>query len=286
MLTFERCAAYAADQDEDSTTVGWAESYDSADGARQRALSECGSRGGSGCMVRVWGCNGHVVEEGLGLDRASRREIQAGLQAQGFDPGGADGMFGPRTRAAIRSWQSSQGARATGYLDGASVAGLRPSVAGQTTFRPRETAGRRGSVGARLGCAVCRLPGAAAAVAVGHRGAGEPVLAVDREQHEPGRVRGVSGAVPERGVPCAGGGPSGGAAVRRPAMRRRRRVGRPAGSARGSPVLGRPALAARRSGRWLAATRRVVLATFSGTATSVRRWWCCLTAVWRWAATR
>ena len=67
-------------------------------------------------MVRVWGCNGHVVEEGLGLDRASRREIQEGLQAGGYDPGGADGMFGPRTRAAIRSWQSSQGSRATDYL--------------------------------------------------------------------------------------------------------------------------------------------------------------------------
>ena len=141
VLTFERCAAYAADQDADSTALGWAESYGSAEGARGAALSECGSRGGSGCTVRVWGCNGHVVEEGLGLDRASRREIQEGLQAGGFDPGGADGMFGPRTRAAIRSWQSSQGARATGYLDGASVAGLRPSVAGQTTFRQREQPG-------------------------------------------------------------------------------------------------------------------------------------------------
>ena len=141
VLTFERCAAYAADQDEDSTAVGWAESYGSAEGARGAALSECGSRGGSGCTVRVWGCNGPVVEEGLGLDRSARREIQQGLQGQGFDPGGADGMFGPRTRAAIRSWQTSQGARATGYLDGTSVAALRPSVAGQPTFRPREQPG-------------------------------------------------------------------------------------------------------------------------------------------------
>ena len=141
VLTFERCAAYAADQDEDSTAVGWGESYASAEGARGAALSECGSRGGSGCTVRVWGCNGPVVEEGLGLDRSARREIQEGLQAQGFDPGGADGMFGPRTRTAIRSWQSSRGARPTGYLDGASVAGLRPSVAGQPTFRQREQPG-------------------------------------------------------------------------------------------------------------------------------------------------
>ena len=139
VLTFERCAAYAADQDANSTAVGWGESYGSAEGARGAALSECGSRGGSGCTVRVWGCNGPVVEEGLGLDRSARREIQEGLQAGGFDPGGADGMFGPRTRAAIRSWQTSRGSRATGYLDGTSVAALRPSaVAGQPTFRQRE----------------------------------------------------------------------------------------------------------------------------------------------------
>ena len=142
VLTFERCAAYAADQDADSTAVGWAESYSSSSAAQQAALGECSSRGGgSGCIVRVWGCNGPVVEEGLGLDRAARRQVQEGLQAAGFDPGGADGMFGPRTRSAIRSWQTSRGARATGYLDGASVASLRPSVAGQPTFRAREPAG-------------------------------------------------------------------------------------------------------------------------------------------------
>ena len=138
VLTFDRCGAYAADQDADSTAVGWAESYSSADDARQAALAECGSRGGTECIVRVWGCNGHVVEGGLGLDRAARREIQRGLQAQGFYPGGVDGMFGPRTRAAIRGWQASLGARATGYLDGASVAALRSSALGQPTFGERE----------------------------------------------------------------------------------------------------------------------------------------------------
>ena len=102
VLTFGRCAAYAADQDADST-AGWAEAYASASAAQEAALAECRSRGGgSGCIVRAWGCNGPVVEEGLNLDRAARRRIQQGLAAGGFDPGGADGLFGPRTRAAIR----------------------------------------------------------------------------------------------------------------------------------------------------------------------------------------
>ena len=136
VLTFERCAAYAADQESGSTAYGWGESYDSSSGARERALAECGTRG-SGCTVRVWGCNGPVVEEALGLDQVARRAIQEGLQAAGFDPGGADGLFGPRTRSAIRRWQTSRGSRATGYLDASSVSSLRPSVSGQPTLRER-----------------------------------------------------------------------------------------------------------------------------------------------------
>ena len=71
------------------------------------------------------GCNGPVVEEGLGLNRAARRQVQLALRSAGFDPGGADGLFGPRTRAAIRNWQSSRGGRPTGYLDEAAAAALR-----------------------------------------------------------------------------------------------------------------------------------------------------------------
>ena len=149
VLTFARCAAYAADQDAGSTAVGWAESFASSSSAQQAALSACSSRGGTGCIVRVWGCNGPVVEEGLGLDRAARQQIQRGLEAAGFDPGGADGMFGPRTRAAIRGWQRSRGSRATGYLDGASVSALRPSALGQPTFRQREPAGADAAASAR-----------------------------------------------------------------------------------------------------------------------------------------
>ena len=147
VLTFDRCAAYAADQDADSTAVGWAESYDSATGARQAALAECRSRGtGTGCMVRVWGCNGPVVEEGLNLNRATRRQIQLGLRSAGFDPGGADGLFGPRTRAAIRNWQSSRGTPSTGYLDGPQVEALRARGARQSPASAGAVAADAGGV--------------------------------------------------------------------------------------------------------------------------------------------
>ena len=73
-----------------------------------------------------------AVEAALGLDRYARRAVQRGLAAAGFDPAAPDGMFGPATRAAIRDWQVSRGAVATGYLDAAgaqALGALPPSVA-------------------------------------------------------------------------------------------------------------------------------------------------------------
>ncbi len=55
-------------------------------------------------------------ERALGLDRPTRRRIQSGLLAAGFDAGPADGQFGSRTRRAIRAWQSARGDPASSYL--------------------------------------------------------------------------------------------------------------------------------------------------------------------------
>ena len=70
-----------------------------------------------------------AVEAALDLDRAARRLIQQGLRAEGFDPGAADGLFGARTRAAIRRWQESRAASATGFLDGSEADVLRAAGA-------------------------------------------------------------------------------------------------------------------------------------------------------------
>ena len=55
--------------------------------------------------------SGHVF---LGL--AERRRVQMGLQALGFDPGPADGLFGPKTTAAIAAWKEAKGYEPTGLL--------------------------------------------------------------------------------------------------------------------------------------------------------------------------
>ena len=279
VLTFGRCAAYASDQDADSTAVGWAEAYATGSAAQQSALSECRSRGGgSGCIVRAWGCNGPVVEEGLSLDLAARRRIQQGLAAGGFDPGGADGLFGPRTRAAIRRWQSSRGGLATGYLDGASAEALRST-------------GAAGPAGDGV-CAVCAWGGPRGAAVfagalAGRRGVGRLVLAVDHEQHEPCGVRGVSASVPERAVQRAGAGACGGAAPAGGFCARGNRDARGRGGVAGSRrVSGLRRACAGPLAQQPAGTCARVPARSSGTAPSARRWWCRRAALWRWVATR
>ena len=52
------CAAYAADQAYGSGVYGWAAAPSSPQ-AQNRAISECHNRGGSQCIVRVWGCNSY-----------------------------------------------------------------------------------------------------------------------------------------------------------------------------------------------------------------------------------
>jgi len=50
------------------------------------------------------------------MSREQRIQVQQGLAALGFDPGPADGLFGPKTRAAVWDWQNAKGLEATGFL--------------------------------------------------------------------------------------------------------------------------------------------------------------------------
>ena len=57
-------------------------------------------------------------EAALNLDRSARRELQRRLRLAGFDPGAADGILGPRSRAALSAWQEERDYEPSGYLDG------------------------------------------------------------------------------------------------------------------------------------------------------------------------
>ena len=83
-------------------------------------------------------------EKELALDRTVRQQLQSCLKTAGFEPGTPDGLFGPRTRAAVRAWQAAQGREgieAAGYfapgetdalLEACRTAGPEPLCTGQT----------------------------------------------------------------------------------------------------------------------------------------------------------
>ena len=57
VLNFDSgCGAYATDQAAGSTVWAWGTSS-SGNGAQDRALQECASRGGTSCQVLAWSCN-------------------------------------------------------------------------------------------------------------------------------------------------------------------------------------------------------------------------------------
>ncbi|MPZ43045.1 MAG: lytic murein transglycosylase [Betaproteobacteria bacterium] len=63
-----------------------------------------------------------------GLSRTERREVQEHLIGQGFDIGNADGMIGPKTREAIRAYQSANGLPADGRAGGRVLDHLRAAT--------------------------------------------------------------------------------------------------------------------------------------------------------------
>ncbi len=68
---------------------------------------------------------GEIAERNLGLSRNDRVAIQRRLNALGYSTGGTDGVFGGRSRSAIRGWQQQNGLAVTGYLTNNQLALLR-----------------------------------------------------------------------------------------------------------------------------------------------------------------
>jgi hypothetical protein len=64
------------------------------------------------------------TEEALNLKRSQRINVQRRLALAGFNPHGADGVFGSMTRGAIADFQTAWGFPATGYLETALMSEL------------------------------------------------------------------------------------------------------------------------------------------------------------------
>ncbi|MFO1201560.1 MAG: peptidoglycan-binding protein [Tabrizicola sp.] len=61
------------------------------------------------------------IEAALKLTRTQRVEIQKQLAALGYDAGVADGLWGAKTRVAIKTWQKANKKTQSGYVTGAQV---------------------------------------------------------------------------------------------------------------------------------------------------------------------
>ena len=59
------------------------------------------------------------------LSREGRKELQALLQKRGYDIGEPDGLFGPRTRLAIRNFQAASGQIPDGFASSSVLDRLR-----------------------------------------------------------------------------------------------------------------------------------------------------------------
>ncbi|KNG94520.1 peptidoglycan-binding domain-containing protein [Pseudaestuariivita atlantica] len=57
-----------------------------------------------------------AAEVDLGMDRPTRRAVQAALTQLGYNTRGVDGIFGNGSRAAIKAWQEANNFDQTGYL--------------------------------------------------------------------------------------------------------------------------------------------------------------------------
>ena len=125
VASFSSCMAVAYSSAASGRAVwAWMEAANEG-AATQGAMEECSTAGGPACGVVSVSClDAQAVEEALELERVTRRRIQEGLETAGFTPGAPDGIFGPATRGAIRRWQASRGARATGYLNRVEVQAL------------------------------------------------------------------------------------------------------------------------------------------------------------------
>src|ERR1044071_6141163 len=80
-----------------------------------------------------------------GRSQTNVRAAQEALRDKGFDPGPVDGIMGPRTQQALRSFQQSNNLQATGRLDSQTSQQLNASIGGSSSGMGGSSSGSMGS---------------------------------------------------------------------------------------------------------------------------------------------
>ena len=84
-----------------------------------------------------------AAEDALNLTLEARRAIQRDLQVLGFDTRGIDGIFGPGTRGAIRTWQGQNNVAQSGYLTAQEIRRIDEQAARRSAELERQAEERR-----------------------------------------------------------------------------------------------------------------------------------------------
>lgn len=95
----------------DSSTRGTDQSRDAAQPSPRDKSGQLSDQRSSGSS------SGDMSRQNRMTSSSQVRRVQQALKAQGHDPGPIDGVMGPRTQEALRSFQTSQSLDATGDMN-------------------------------------------------------------------------------------------------------------------------------------------------------------------------
>ncbi|MBV8192437.1 MAG: protein kinase [Alphaproteobacteria bacterium] len=109
----------------DAKTRAEAEAKAKADAeAQQKAAAEAKAKADLEAQKEAQKKAAEQAEAALRLAPVDRQRAQVALTALGFDTGGSDGVFGPRSRDMITAWQKARNQPATGFVSAAQLPAL------------------------------------------------------------------------------------------------------------------------------------------------------------------
>jgi serine/threonine protein kinase/peptidoglycan hydrolase-like protein with peptidoglycan-binding domain len=108
------------------------------DEAKQRADAEARQKAEAAADAAARKAAAETAETALQLTSADRQRLQMALTVLGFDTRGSDGVFGPRSREMIASWQRARGQPDTGFLSATQPEALLREASLETARKPAD----------------------------------------------------------------------------------------------------------------------------------------------------
>ncbi|MGH7393184.1 MAG: peptidoglycan-binding domain-containing protein [Candidatus Rokuibacteriota bacterium] len=97
------------------------------------ASKDASSGGATSDTMKSDKAEGAMKGHAAGAKRSQVRAAQQALKDKGHDPGGVDGVMGPKTQAALRDFQKAEGIQTTGRLDAETMSKLGMAAGGRTS---------------------------------------------------------------------------------------------------------------------------------------------------------